>query len=94
MRDVAATYDGQGRKHPHKLTFLHYARSMPWLLAGFDTEVPAAFTAKLEDDATAISCPCGETPVVQPLGLAVCGCGRAFFQAGQRIVCNRSAAGM
>jgi hypothetical protein len=34
MRDVAATYDGQGRKHPHKLTFLHYARSMPWLLAG------------------------------------------------------------
>lgn len=87
-RDAAATYDCQGRKQPHRLTFLHYARSMPWLMGGFDKTVPDDFTLRVEGGEIQVACPCGHTPQLAPLMADECACGRWFFHTGLRVKCR------
>lgn len=90
--DPLATYDAQHRKQPHALRFLHYARSMPWLLAGFDRPVPDEFLFQADTGVLEVACPCGATPRVTPGQAVDCRCGRWFLSSGARVLVNRPSA--
>lgn len=76
--DPAAGYDALGRKFPHRLHFMVFARQFPGFAAQFTKRVPDQFVAKVDRDAFDVACPCGHTPRLRELGLAECNCGRVF----------------
>jgi hypothetical protein len=80
--DPAADYDALWRKVPKVPDFMVFARAISGYAAQFHGRVPAEFTVRVDQDRIAVSCPCGETPLLRRDVPEECACGRFYCEVG------------
>jgi hypothetical protein len=74
-----------------RFTAVSFIAAYPVIGAQFTGEVPEEMWAPKDWDGelanliAVVACPCGEEPEVAQLGSTICGCGRVFMLAGDRI---------
>lgn len=85
--DVAAPRDLLGRKVPHRLNFMHFARAIPGYIDQFKAKVPHEFYAQVDVDTVDVACPCGADPPPRCVLLVptACVCGRVFAYTGHDV---------
>lgn len=83
--DPVATYDALGRKAPHRLGFLQYARAMPSIAAHFTARVPAKMVTFPGYNVAEFRCACGELVRAEHNRLQTCACDRMFVFIGGRV---------
>lgn len=89
--------DRAGAITPHKLELPVFLRALgPGFVAFFDKKVPEDFWSEGVDGEVptiAISCPCGEVPILRFLtrsfSLAECDCDRIFMHDGKQVRVGR-----
>lgn len=80
--DLAAEYDLLGRKVPHRLGFMQFARAIPGYASQFTGRVPDQFVAQVDEGVVDVACPCGGTPRLEWMAPQACACGRIFANTG------------
>lgn len=80
--DPAADYDALWRKVPKVPDFMVFARQFAGYAAQFHGRVPPEFIVQVEHDLMAVSCPCGETPLLRRNIPEECPCGRFYCEVG------------
>lgn len=83
--DPAARYDYMGRKQPHRLGFMQFARAIPGYAGAFQKKVPDNFAAQVADGVVEVACPCGETPRLEWMVPTPCACERTFVNTGSAV---------
>lgn len=92
-RDPLAEYDHLNRKQLKRIGFVEVLRTLPWLLRGFQAEVPGEFFA-VDGNVATIACPCkADPPPAAPFNVVTrCegeDCRRWFFYDGSRVLVAR-----